>query len=35
MKQELKIVVINPPDQKKQEEFIQQIKDYIQINYYS
>lgn len=32
---ELKIIVKNPPNEEKQKELIKEIKEWIQINYYS
>ena len=35
MKNELKIIVINPPSEEHIEDLCNQIKDFIQTNYYS
>lgn len=32
---ELKIIVNNPPNEERQKELINEIKEWIQINYYS
>lgn len=35
MEQKLKLIVKNPPSEEKIKELIQEIKEFIQINYYS